>query len=256
MFRDASGRATSIAGTGLVTNGSVTADGGLATTAMTAFGVDHPDAIVVKAGDLFVRNPAGTALLRVASNGDVTTGNDLVATGVVQARTLTLSGTVGEGDACGPGQVAMMATGGLATCQGASFRATSRYASLGAACAPAGLVAVDAATADSLVCRGGYYASQSGLTSSRVYMAGFAVRHGDYVAAAAALPNGCPATASPVSPQATIFLLPQTDSETAGNPVLNRNAQWTGQGWTISLTDGTGAPTSSNVVAEVYCLYP
>ena len=120
----------------------------------------------------------------------------------------------------------------------------------------AGLQAVDAATADALVCRGGYYASQSGLTSSRVYMAGFAVRHGDFVAAATALPDGCPATASPVSPQATIFLLPQTDSETPGNPVLNRNAQWTGQGWTISLTDGTGAATASNAVAEVYCLYP
>ena len=57
-------------------------------------------------------------------------------------------------------------------------------------------------------------------------------------------------------PQATIFLLPQTDAETAGNPVLNRNATWTGQGWTISLTDGAGAATSSNAVAEVYCLYP
>src|SRR6185312_8500823 len=98
--------------------------------------------------------------------------------------------------------------------------------------------------------------SQSGLTSSRVYMAGFAVRHGDFVDAAVALPNGCPATASPVAPQAAIFLLPQTDSETVGNPVLNRNATWTGRGWTVTLTDGTGAPTTSNVVAEVYCLYP
>jgi len=256
VFRDAAGHATTIAGTGLVTTGSVAADGGLATLAMAAFGADDPGAIVVKAGDLFVRNPSGTALLRVASNGDVTAGNDLVAAGAVQARSLTLSGTVDEGDACSPGQVAIMAGGGLATCQGASFRATSRYASLGAACAAAGLTAVDAASSDALVCRGGYYASQSGLTSSRVYMAGFAVRHGDYVAAASALPNGCPATAGPVAPQATIFLLPQTDSETPGNPVLNRNAQWTGQGWTISLTDGTGAPTGSNVVAEVYCLYP
>ena len=256
VFRDASGHATSIAGTGLVTNGNVAADGGLVTAAMTAFGVDDPNAVVVKAGDLFVRNPAGTALLRVASNGDVSASNDLVAAGAVRARSLTLSDTVGEGDACSPGQVAMMANGGLATCQAASFRATSRYARLGATCTPAGLTAVDAATSDALVCRGGYYASQSGLTSSRVYMAGFAVRHGDYVAAATALPNGCPATASPVPPQATIFLLPQTDSETAGNPVLNRNAQWTGQGWTISLTDGSGAATSSNVVAEVYCLYP
>jgi hypothetical protein len=82
------------------------------------------------------------------------------------------------------------------------------------------------------------------------------VRHGHFIPAAPPLPNGCPATAGPVAPQATIFLLPQTDAESAGNPVLNRNATWTGQGWTISLTDGTGAATSSNVVAEVYCLYP
>jgi len=256
VFRDASGHATAIAGTGLVTNGSLAADGGLATPAMTAFAADDPSALVVKSGDLFVRNPAGTALLRVAANGDVSAGNDLVATAAVRAQRLTLSATVSEGDACAPGQVALMSSGGLATCQGATFRATSRYASLGAACATAGLQAVDTSTSDALVCRGGYYASQSGLTSSRVYMGGFAVHHGDFIAAATALPNGCPATASPTSPQATIFLLPQTDSQTAGNPVLNRNAQWTGAGWTITLTDGTGAATNSNAVAEVYCLYP
>lgn len=255
VFRDASGHATTIAASGLVTGGGVSADGGLSTGSMTAFGADDPNALVVKAGDLFVRNPAGTALLRVAANGDVTAGGDVVATGTVQAQRLTLSASVNEGDACGAGQVALMAAGGLATCQGATFRATSRYARLGAACGAAGLQAVDSATADALICRGGYYASQSGLTSARVYMAGFAVHHGDYIAAATALPDGCPATASPVAPQATIFLLPQSDSETAGNPVLNRNAQWTGQGWTISLTDGAGGATSSNAVAEVYCLY-
>jgi len=256
VFKDTSGHVSTLAGTGLVTSGSVTAQDGLSTPAMTAFGPDDPQALVVKAGDLFVRNPAGTALLRVAADGDVTAARDLVAGGAVQAQRLTLSGTVNEGDACTPGQVAMMASGGLATCQGASFRATSRYASLGAPCATAGLQAVDASSGDSLVCRGGYYASQSALTSSRVYMAGFVVRHGDYISAAVALPNGCPATASPIAPQATIFLLPQSDAETVGNPVLNRNASWTGQGWTISLTDGTGAPTASDVVAEVYCLYP
>ena len=256
VFRDATGQVSTLASTGLVTGGSVAADGGLATSAMTAFGVDDPHALVVKSGDLFVRNPGGTALLRVAANGDVVAGNDLVATGAVQAQRLTLSSTVNEGDACAAGQVALMASGGLATCQHGTFRATSRYAGLGAACSAPGLQAVDATSADALVCRGGYYASQSGLTSSRVYMSGFAVHHGDYIASATALPNGCPATASPVAPQATIFLLPQTDAETVGNPVLNRNAQWTGQGWAISLTDGAGVATTSNVVAEVYCLYP
>ena len=232
-FRDASGRTTTVAASGLVTSGSVAADGGLSTQAITAFDAADPNALVVRAGDLFVRNPAGTALLRVAANGDVTAGNDLVAGGSVQAHRLTLSSSVNEGDDCTAGQVALMASGGLATCQAARFRATSRYASLGAACASAGLQATDATTADALVCRGGYYASVSGLTSSRVYMAGFAVRHGDFIAASVALPNGCPATASPVPPQATIFLLPQTDAESPGNAILNRNAQWTGQGWTV-----------------------
>ena len=256
VFRDASGRTTTVAATGLVTSGSVAADGGLSTSVVTAFGAADPQALVVKAGDLFVRNPAGTALLRVAANGDVTAGQNLVAAGTVTAQRLTLSSAVNEGDACTPGQVAMMASGGLATCQGAAFRATARYARLGTSCAAPGLQAVDATTADALVCRGGYYASQSWLSSSRVYMAGFAVHHGDFIAAATALPSGCPATSSPVAPQATIFLLPQTDSETPGNPVLNRNATWTGQGWSISLTDGAGAATTSNVVAEIYCLYP
>ena len=256
VFRDVAGHTTTVAATGLVTGGNVAADGGLSTSAMTAFGAADPNALVVRSGDLFVRNPAGTALLRVAANGDVSAGNDLVAAGSVQAQRLTLSASVNEGDACSPGQVAMMVSGGLATCQGAMFRATARYASLGAMCATTGLQAVDATTGDALVCRGGYYASQSALTSSRVYMAGFAVHHGDFVAAVVALPNGCPATASAIPPQAEIFLLPQTDAETVGNPVLNRNAVWTGQGWTILLTDGTGAATTSNVVAEVYCLYP
>jgi hypothetical protein len=256
VFRDSAGHVTAVSGTGLVTTGTVAADAGLVTSAMTVFGAGDPTAIVVKSGDLFVRNPGGTSLLRVAADGDVTASGDLAAGGVVRADRLTLSGAVEEGDACGAGQVAMMSRGGLATCQGGAFRATSRYATLGASCTSAGLQAVDAATADALLCRGGYYASQSALTSSRVFMAGFAVRHGDYIASATALPNGCPATASPVPPQATIFLLPQTDSETPGNPVLNRNAQWTGQGWAISLTDGSGAATTSNAVAEVYCLYP
>ncbi|MEP6505175.1 MAG: hypothetical protein ABJD97_17685, partial [Betaproteobacteria bacterium] len=112
-FRDALGRVTTVAASGLVTEGSVAAAGGLSTGSVTLFGTDHPDALVVKAGDLFVRNPAGTALLRVAANGDVAAGNDLVAAGSVQARRLTLSASVNEGDDCTAGQVAMMAAGGL-----------------------------------------------------------------------------------------------------------------------------------------------
>ena len=115
---------------------------------------------------------------------------------------------------------------------------------------------MDAATGDALVCRGGYYASQSALTSSRVYMAGFAVHHGDFVAAAFALPERMPRHGQ--SDAAAGHDLPAAADRLrdAGNPVLNRNATWTGQGWTISLTDGTGAATTSNAVAEVYCLYP
>jgi len=255
-FQDGAGHLSTLGPTGLVTGGSVAADGGLSTAAITAFASTEPTAIVVHAGDLFVRDAAGSALLRVAANGDVAAGKDLLAAGAVQARRLTLTDAVSEGDACSSGAVALLASGGLATCQGAQFRATVRYASLGGACASTGLLAVDTASADALICRGGHYASLSGLTSSRVYMAGFSVRHGDVIPVGTALPNGCPATASAVAPQATIFLLPQSDAFTVGNTVLNRNAQWNGSGWTVSITDGAGAATASLAVAEVYCLYP
>ena len=256
VFRNASGASTSIAATGLTTPGRVSADDGVSTPSVELFAASDPNAMVVKAGDLFVRNSAGSALMRVAANGDLSVGNDLVADGVVQGRRLALSTTVNEGDGCQAGQVAMLPDGVLATCQSAHFRVAARYASLGAACGTSGSLATDAGNADTLICKGGYYASVSSLMSPRVYMAGFQVHNGDFVSAATALPNGCPATAGPVPAQATIVLLPQSDAGSAGNPVLNRNATWTGQGWTISLVDGAGAATSSTAVAEIYCLYP
>jgi hypothetical protein len=255
-FTDGAGNTTTLGPGAVVTTGAVTANGGLLTPAVDAFVASDPNTIVVKAGDLFVKNPAGTALLRVAANGDVTGSHDLIAEGELRARQFTLTATVNEGDSCTEGQVAMMATGGLATCQNAQFQATSRYARLGAACGVNGQPATDSSSGEALVCRGGYFASVSGLLTSRVYMAGFSVGHGAFIPVAQALPNGCPATAGPVAPEATIYLLPQTDVNTLGNQVLNRNAQWTGSGWTISLTDGTGAGTTSLAVAEVYCLYP
>jgi hypothetical protein len=255
-FADGAGQATTVGPGTVIATGDVTAAGGFHSGTVDVFAAADPNAIVVHAGDLLVKNPSGSTLLRVADSGDATASRDLVATGDVKASHLTLSASVLEGEACGAGQVALMTDGGLATCQSGQFRATTRYAPLGAACASNGLQATDSSTGDTLICRGGHFASVSGLLSSRVYMAGFAVGHGAFIPVSTALPNGCPATAGPVQPQATIFLLPQTDSNTAGNQVLNRNAQWTGSGWAISLTDGAGAGTTSNVVAEVYCLYP
>jgi hypothetical protein len=255
-FTDGAGHTTTIGPSAVVATGGVSAAGGFHTAGIDAFAVSDPNAIIVRSGDLLVKDAGGTSLLRVAANGDTTAARDLVAAGDVVARHLTLSAPVSEGDACSAGQVAMMAGGGLATCQEARFRATTRYGRLGGTCESNGQQATDSSTGDMLVCRGGYFASISGLLSSRVYMSGFAVGHGAFIPVATALPNGCPATNGPVPPQATIFLLPQTDTNTAGNQVLNRNAQWTGSGWMISLTDGAGAGTTSNVVAEVYCLYP
>jgi hypothetical protein len=255
-FADGAGQVTTVGPTGVVAAGDVMAAGGFHTGTIDAFAAADPNAIVVHAGDLLLKNLSGTALLRVAEAGDAVVGRDLVATGDVKATHLTLSATVHEGEACSVGQIALMADGGLATCQAGQFRATTRYAPFGAACGGSGQQATDPSTGDTLICRGGHFASVSGLLSSRVYMAGFAVGHGAFIPVSNALPNGCPATAGTVPPQATIFLLPQTDSNTAGNQVLNRNAQWTGAGWAISLTDGAGAATTSNVVAEVYCLYP
>jgi hypothetical protein len=255
-FKDAAGHVSTIGPAGIVTPGSVSADDGLRTPGVVAFASGDPTALVVQAGDLLMKNAAGTALLRVGADGNVTSGKDLVAGGDIQARRLVLTATVAEGDACSGAQVAMMATGGLATCQGGQFQATARFSSLGNACAVPGQPATDPRTGDFLVCRAGFFASVTGFLSPRVYMAGYTVKHGDFIGVSAALPNGCPATASPTPPQATLYLLPQSDVETAGNPVLNRDAVWTGAGWTISLTDGNGAPTGSLALAEVFCLYP
>jgi len=255
-FKDAAGHVSTVAPTGIVTPGSVSADDGLRTPGVLAFGTSDPTALIVQAGDLLVKNAGGTALLRVGTDGDVTSGKDLVAGGDVQARRLVLTSTVAEGDTCGGAQVAMMTTGGLATCQGGQFQATSRYASLGSACPTPGQPATDSRTGDFLVCRAGFFVSVTAMLSPRVYMASYTVKHGDFIAVATALPNGCPATASPTPAQATLYLLPQSDVETPGNPVLNRDAAWTGSGWTISLTDGNGAPTGSLALAEVFCLYP
>jgi hypothetical protein len=255
-FADGAGQATTVGPNAVVLTGDVSAAGGFHTGTIDAFASADPSAIAVHAGDLLVKNSSGTDLLRVAASGDAIAGRDLVATGDVKATHLTLSASVHEGEACGAGQVALMVDGGLAICQAGQYRATTRYAPLGATCGGNGQQAADPATGDTLICRGGHFASVSGLLSSRVYMAGFAVGHGAFIPVSSALPNGCPATNGPVPPQATIFLLPQTDSNTTGSLVLNRNAQWTGSGWAISLTDGTGAGTPSNVVAEIYCLYP
>jgi len=234
----------------------VTSGDGFHTANVDAFGAADPGAIALKAGDFVIRTSSGEATLRVASNGDVTTPGGVDAGAEVRARGLTLTATVAEGDSCNSGQIAMLATGGLATCQAARFRATTRYAALGSSCAIAGQLATDPDHGDAVVCRQGYFANVSGLMSSRVYMSSFTVGHGAVVPLTAALPQGCPATAGPVFPQAAIYLLPQTDSNTPGNPVLNRDAKWNGTGWTVSLTDGAGVPTSSLAIAEIFCVYP
>lgn len=240
----------------VTSSGRVTSGDGYHTANIDAFGSADPGAIAVKAGDFVVKNSSGESTLRVASSGDVNAPGNVDAGADVHARGLTLTATVSEGDACSTGQIAMLTTGGLATCQATRFQATTRYATLGSSCAVAGQLATDPDRGDAMVCRQGYFASLSGFMSSKVYMSSFSVGHGAVVSLATALPQGCPATAGPVFPQAAIYLLPQTDSNTPGNPVLNRDARWNGSGWTVALTDGAGVPTSSLAIAEIFCVYP
>jgi len=274
VFTDANGQRSELAGTGLITSGAVQAADGLRTALVTAFPGADPGAITVQAGDLLVRNAAGTALLRIAANGDVSAAGQLVAGGTVQARQLQLTGTVQEGSACGAGagsggsgsgsggqsdpggNVALLASGGLAVCQGGHYTATSRFASLGASCGTAGQVATDTQSGDSLLCRNGRYLSTSGLLSARVHMNNFEVVHGDTISLDAALPQGCPAVNGAGASQALLTLVPKNDAATPGNPVINRIATWVGNGWRIALTDGAGLATASTAIAEVYCYYP
>jgi hypothetical protein len=234
----------------------VTSGDGFHTSNIDAFGSVAPGAIEVRSGDLTVRNASGQATLRVGASGDVASLRDIEAGGSVRAQGLTLTASVDEGQACQAGQIALLATGGLATCQGSTFRATTRYDAFGSPCSVPGQLATDPSSGGTLVCRQGYFANVSGLLSARVYMSSFSVGHGTVVSAAAALPQGCPATGGGASPQAAIYLLPQTDSNTPGNPILNRDAKWNGSGWTVSLTDGAGVPTTSLAIAEIFCVYP
>ncbi len=212
----------------------------------------------VDAQSVEVRDGGGAPCVRLAPDGsiDALCGGAISATGTLQAPRIALTSFVDEGDACSAGQLAMLGGGGLATCQGGHYRATARVASLGGACTRIGQSAADASTGDALMCRGGYYASVSALLSSRVFMRSFAVRHGDVLPVATALPLGCPATAGPTRPVPTLELLPQSDAMVAGDAALVRSAPWTGAGWSISLTDGAGAATASTAIAEVYCVYP
>jgi hypothetical protein len=221
-----------------------------------AFAAADPAAVVIKSGDFTVRNAAGQAPLQVGASGDVAVLRDLQAGGEVRARGLTLTSSVNEGDPCQGGQVGLLAAGGLATCVASTFRSTSRYAAFGSACDVAGQAATDPVSGDMLICRGGSFASVSGLLSSRVYMSSFSVSDGAFIPMAAALPQGCPATAGTVPSQAAIYLQPQTDAQTAGNAVLNRNAAWNGSGWMVSLTDGAGVPSTSLAIADIFCVYP
>jgi hypothetical protein len=243
-----------VQGTVTAAKGVVSGDG-FQTANVDAFRSENPGVIVVKSGDFAVENASRQAALRVSASGDVAALGDVQAGGHVRAQGLTLTGAVEEGDACQAGQVAMLAAGGLATCQSSKFQATTRYAGFGSSCSVAGQMATDPGSGQALVCREGIFASVAGLLSSRVYMSSFSVNHGSVVPTSLALPQGCPALAGQNS-QAAIYLLPQTDANTPGNPVLNRDAKWIGNGWSISLTDGAGLPTTSLAIAEVYCVYP
>lgn len=235
---------------------AVSAVDGFHTATVDAFAAADPGSIVVKSGDFFVRNGAGQPLLQADAKGDVAALGDVQVGGAVQAQGLTLTTVVTEGDACTAGQVALLAAGGIATCRDSAFRASTRYAAFGSACDVAGQAATDPGSGGLLICRSGYFASVSGLLSSRVYMASFGVGDGTFIPITTALPQGCPATAGALASQAAIYLQPESDAQTAGNPVLNRNATWNGSGWTVSLTDGAGVSTTSAAIADIYCVYP
>jgi hypothetical protein len=248
VYTDGAGHSATIGATGVVTTGQMAADDGFSTPSVAAFTAADPNAIEVKAGDLFVRNGAGATLMKVSAAGDV------VATAGVQGRQLTLTAPVAEGDSCASGQVASLTAGGLATCQGGKYRALGRYGLLAAACSVSGQEATDSATGEALICRNGAFASLSGFLSTHVLMATQAVVNGSVVDASQLVPGGCMASGGS-NYVYTIYLMPGSDQGSATNTTTNRISTPTATGWTVALTDGNGLATASTAVAYIYCEY-
>lgn len=257
VFTDGVGNTTTIGPNGVVATGRVRGSQGLATNTAQLFDTADPNAIVVNAGQMFLRSTVSGTLVSFDSG-------DVIAARNVAGRRLAVSEIVAEGAGCantssalaGPvTEFATMATGGLATCQGGRWTAVSRTSTAGAACAQAGAQATDATDGQGLICRGGVYVRTGTLLSNFVLAGTAAASDGTVIAKPACSASGG------LPSQPLIILTPSNEDPPIVGGVtvsgINRYAVDNGASWTAHLqraSDGSALP--GTMIASLYCWYP
>lgn len=254
-FADAGGGSSTLNGQGLVTTGTVNTQGGLVTPDVMAFGSGAPGSIVLRSGDLVIKDSSNNVLAKVSADGDVSARRNLVAPQQVQGGTLSLSAAVNEGDSCSPGQVALTSDAALATCQLGRYAVSGKFGTFGAQCAINGQTAIDRSSSQQLICHAGVWSGLGSMVGDRTFMGSIEVGDGDVIPES--LARGCPAVVDTSHWIALAYLVPTIDVNRASNTAIERYTSYDSSrgGWVAYLRDGQNNPTTSRAIAEVYCSY-
>lgn len=262
-FADALGNRSVVDPNGLVTTGFVSAIGGFAGSggAVTAFTPADQSGIAVNAGDFYVRNAAGTRLLRANANGDV------IAARGVAGQVLGVSRVVVQGQACIPTEIdgggytqyATTPDGSMAVCDPTTslWSVLSVRSVANTACPVDGAIATDRVTNKGLVCMHGFYVSADSALSNMVMGVPFAIT-GNGMSVVKSTVINCAAQGGGTG-YPLVYILAQTEASTdaAFTRYASDSAQGTNAGsWTFTMLDGKNNPlTSVSAIGIPYCYY-
>lgn len=253
----------------LTCDGTLNAVSGVFQQGMTAGNLElartDPNTLVMRAGELVMRNPVGGGFVRFTGLGDIEASRNVTAGQSVITPQVQLNTGVAEGSDCPPGAMAALAGGGVAFCANGTYRALTRYGVNKAACLTEGSKALDQTTGEDLQCRNGQWLAISNLISDMPLMGSTSVRNGDTIpmppcrdtGSQPPVPLAYLMAGNEQQPPLTAPALNRGVTPDFTNRVLN-NGYWTGGTWTINLTDGNGQPIDANVntnIAMVYCWY-
>lgn len=183
-----------------------------------------------------------------AATGSFTTSGNITSGANVSAQRFVTLNVVSEGVACNAGEIAQLNTGGIAVCQGGSFRAPSRFATSGAACPREGTVATETTSGVGLVCKGGEWRESASLMSPFQLRASYMVADGSTVSK-----PSCGNAGTSVG-QPLIFLNGRND--TSSDAAYNRYAIDNGATWTVALRDGdNNTMVGALSIAKIYCYF-
>lgn len=267
-FRDAMGNIVQINTTGtgeVIASGMVTGSGGLQTASGRLFTTADPNGIRVTNGSLmeFGSAPGVGAPITMASidNGDV------VAARNVAGQRVSLQEQVNAGAPCSNTsgalaagtELASLATGGVAVCEGGKWVAVQAFGAHLGGCLTDGSTSVDPNSGKSLICRGGRWVWMNSYLSSFVLIKTVAVIDGRTTVPATRYTKPvCDATGATGSGIPLLLILPA--NEATNDQVFNR---WAldipgapGQ-WEVRLENGSNAPLAgATAIGAMYCWYP